>query len=245
MRVLIVGGKREHSDQLARIAVGAGLELEIERISPPHATLLDTGRDRGASDEGGGEQRPLALVFEALDRPELAVASLGVIKNHAVFEDVSAIVVVVPGQVARLGGVGGFDDFMLHPYAAEELDGRLRSLAGRGTRREAEDIVVDRDGQEVRIEGRNVPLTAKEFALLAYLCERRGRVFSREHLLDRVWGSHYAVGSRTVDIHVRRLRAKLGSALPLETLRGRGYKLRREASRAPEYAGMTLGLASE
>jgi DNA-binding response OmpR family regulator len=134
---------------------------------------------------------------------------------------------------------------MLHPYAAEELDGRLRSLQLRSARRQADDIVVDRDGQEVRIEGRNVPLTAKEFALLAYLCERRGRVFSREHLLERVWGSHYAVGSRTVDIHVRRLRAKLGSALPLETLRGRGYKLRREASKVSPLDSSALGLASE
>ena len=77
-----------------------------------------------------------------------------------------------------------------------------------------------------KVRGRTVALTAKEFALLAYLCERRGKVLTRDHLLAHVWGSRYEGGARTVDIHVRRLRAKLGDALPLETLRGSGYKLR-------------------
>jgi DNA-binding response OmpR family regulator len=78
----------------------------------------------------------------------------------------------------------------------------------------------------VSSDGRRVTLTAKEFALLAFLAAHRGRVFTREALLARVWGSRYEGGARTVDIHVRRLRAKLGDALPLETLRGAGYKLR-------------------
>jgi DNA-binding response OmpR family regulator len=62
--------------------------------------------------------------------------------------------------------------------------------------------------------------------LLAFLAQNRGRVLSREALLARVWGARYEGGPRTVDIHVRRLRMKLGDALPLETLRGAGYKLR-------------------
>ena len=94
-------------------------------------------------------------------------------------------------------------------------------------------IVVDKAGHEVYVDGRAVQLTAKEFALLAYLCERRGKVLSREHLLARVWGNRYEGGPRTVDIHVRRLRAKLGPALPLETLRGSGYKLRSPDTEEP------------
>ena len=71
--------------------------------------------------------------------------------------------------------------------------------------------------------------------MLAFLCERRGKVLSREQLLARVWGNRYEGGPRTVDIHVRRLRAKLGEALPLETLRGSGYKLRvPDARRLPK-----------
>ena len=87
-------------------------------------------------------------------------------------------------------------------------------------------MVIDRAAHDVTLHGRRIVLTAKEFALLAFLATNRGRVFSREALLARVWGARYEGGARTVDIHVRRLRAKLGDALPLETLRGAGYKLR-------------------
>jgi DNA-binding response OmpR family regulator len=114
----------------------------------------------------------------------------------------------------------------------EELYARIRALEWRRSEFATEErqkiggIVIDKAGHEVMVDGRLAQLTAKEFALLSYLCERRGKVLSREHLLARVWGSRYEGGPRTVDIHVRRLRAKLGSALPLETLRGSGYKLR-------------------
>jgi DNA-binding response OmpR family regulator len=91
----------------------------------------------------------------------------------------------------------------------------------------------------VHLHGRPVPLTAKEFALLAYLFERRGSVLSREHLVARVWGMQYDGGSRTVDVHVRRLRLKLGSALKIETVRGDGYKLGRKSRSA--LAAHTLG----
>jgi DNA-binding response OmpR family regulator len=87
------------------------------------------------------------------------------------------------------------------------------------------DMVIDRAARDVVVSGRSVQLTAKEFTLLAYLAERRGRVVSRQELLARVWGARYEGGDRTVDIHVRRLRAKLGESFPLSTLRGAGYKL--------------------
>jgi DNA-binding response OmpR family regulator len=139
---------------------------------------------------------------------------------------------VTVGQIARIDPSSGFDDFCLHPYVPEELYGRIRALEWRRSefateeRHKVAGIVVDKAGHEVYVDGRPISLTAKEFALLAYLCERRGKVLSREHLLARVWGNRYEGGPRTVDIHVRRLRAKLGDALPLETLRGSGYKLR-------------------
>src|SRR5690606_2539513 len=139
----------------------------------------------------------------------------------------------------------GFDDFVLSPYVPEELYTRIRALEWRRSefateeRHKVAGIVVDKAGHEVSVNGRPVNLTAKEFALLAYLCERRGKVLSREHLLARVWGNRYDGGPRTVDIHVRRLRAKLGDALPLETLRGSGYKLRTpDAGSKSETAGV-------
>ncbi|MFO7178610.1 MAG: response regulator transcription factor [Pseudomonadota bacterium] len=176
--------------------------------------------------------RPRALVLEALDRPDLAMAALRAVRKEPYFDNVGALIAVTVGQIARIDPSTGFDDFVLHPYVPEELYGRIRALEWRRSefateeRHKVAGIVVDKAGHEVYVDGRPVQLTAKEFALLAYLCERRGKVLSREHLLARVWGNRYEGGPRTVDIHVRRLRAKLGAALPLETLRGTGYKLR-------------------
>jgi DNA-binding winged helix-turn-helix (wHTH) protein len=176
--------------------------------------------------------RPRALVFEALDRPDLAVAALRAVRREPFFDNVGAIVAVTVGQVARIEPSSGFEDFVLHPYVPEELYARIRMLEWRRSEFASEErhkvgsIVIDRAAHEVTLHGKPVSLTAKEFALLAYLCERRGKVLSREHLLARVWGNRYDGGPRTVDIHVRRLRAKLGDALPLDTLRGAGYKLR-------------------
>ncbi|MCH2108584.1 MAG: response regulator transcription factor [Polyangiaceae bacterium] len=178
------------------------------------------------------EVKPRALVFEALDRPDLAVAALRAVRREPYFDSVGALIAVTVGQVARVEPSSGFDDFVLHPYVPEELYGRIRALEWRRSefateeRHKVGSIVVDKAGHEVSVDGRPINLTAKEFALLAYLCERRGKVLTRDHLLARVWGNRYDGGPRTVDIHVRRLRAKLGAALPLDTLRGSGYKLR-------------------
>lgn len=185
-----------------------------------------------AEDDPDDEARPRALLFEALDRPDLAIAALRAVRRETMFDNVGAIVAVTVGQMARIEPSSGFDDFVLHPYVPEELYARIRAVEWRRSEFATEErhkigsIIVDRAAQEVSVNGRPVQLTAKEFALLAYLCDRRGKVLSREHLLARVWGNRYDGGPRTVDIHVRRLRAKLGEALPLDTLRGSGYKLR-------------------
>lgn len=178
------------------------------------------------------EVRPRALLFEALDRPDLAIAALRAVRKEPTLDSVGALVAVTVGQVARIEPSSGFDDFVLAPYVPEELYARIRQLEWRRSEFATEErhkvgaIVVDKAAHEVTVAGKHVQLTAKEFALLAYMCERRGKVLSRDHLLARVWGNRYDGGPRTVDIHVRRLRAKLGDALPLETLRGSGYKLR-------------------
>jgi DNA-binding response OmpR family regulator len=176
--------------------------------------------------------RPRAFVFEALDRPDLGVVALRALRKESSLAGVGALIAVTVGQVARVEPSSGFDDFVLHPYVPEELYTRIRAIEWRRSefstdeRLKVGELIVDKAAHAVSVGGRSVPLTAKEFALLAYLCERRGRVHTREHLLARVWGNRYEGGPRTVDIHVRRLRAKLGEALPLETLRGSGYKLR-------------------
>lgn len=185
---------------------------------------------------------PRAIVVEAVDRPDLAAAALRSVRRQAGFEGVGAIIAVTTAQVSRLDPSNGFDDFVLMPYVPAELYARIRALEWRRSEFATEErfkvgeIVVDKAAREVALGGRTVTLTAKEFALLAYLCERRGKALSREQLLAKVWGARYEGGPRTVDIHVRRLRAKLGDALPLETLRGAGYKLRAPTEGEPEPA---------
>jgi DNA-binding winged helix-turn-helix (wHTH) protein len=137
-----------------------------------------------------------------------------------------------PRQIGRVEPASGFDDFIVMPCPPSELYARIKQLEWKRSEFATEErvkvgrIVVDRAAHEVLVDGRAIVLTAKEFALLAFLAQNRGRVFSRESLLARVWGGRYEGGARTVDIHVRRLRMKLGDAFPLETLRGAGYKLR-------------------
>ncbi len=179
-----------------------------------------------------------ALIVEALDRPDLAVAALRALRREPRLESAGALLAVTVAQVARIDPTGGFDDFVLVPYVPAELYARIRLLEWRKSEFATEErmkvgaMLIDRAAREVTLGGAAVSLTAKEFSLLAYLCERRGKVVSREELLRRVWGNRYEGGARTVDIHVRRLRAKLGSALPLATLRGSGYKLEAPATEA-------------
>jgi DNA-binding response OmpR family regulator len=179
-----------------------------------------------------GDVRPRALVFEALDRPDLAVAALRAVRKTPELTETPAIVAVSPRQIGRMDPASGFDDFIVLPCTPVELYARIRQLEWQKSEFATEErlkvgaLVVDRAAHEVVLDGRTIALTAKEFALLAFLAQNRGRVFTRETLLARVWGARYEGGARTVDIHVRRLRMKLGDALPLETLRGAGYKLR-------------------
>ncbi len=175
--------------------------------------------------------RPRAVVFEAVERPDLAIVALRALRRLPSFDDVGALLAMDRRHGAGVQPWAGFEDFVLHPSAPEELYARVRWLELRRAERASGlthrigALLLDTAAHEASVDGRPVRLTAKELALLEYLCARRGRPMSREALLLGVWGAGYGGTPRTVDIHVRRLRAKLGAALPLQTLRGRGYRL--------------------
>ena len=152
--------------------------------------------------------------------------------------DVPVLLIVTEGGLAVVTHDWGMDDVVLHTCGPAELEARIKLAVGRlRARQEADDpaahlitsgeVVVDDATYTARIGGRPLDLTFKEFELLKYLAQHPGRVFSRQQLLSEVWGYDYFGGTRTVDVHVRRLRAKLGPEHEtlIGTVRNVGYRL--------------------
>ena len=133
-----------------------------------------------------------------------------------------------------LGLDAGADDYLAKPFGMMELLSRIRALLRR-TQREADIyrcgvLTVDQTRHTVTVNGQEVILTQKEFEVLCLLLKNRGQVLSRERLIEDVWGYAFTGESRTVDVHVRTLRQKLGEAgAYIETVRGYGYKISRES----------------
>jgi DNA-binding response OmpR family regulator len=151
--------------------------------------------------------------------------------------DVPVLLVVTEGGLAVVAHDWGMDDVVLHTSGPAELEARIRLATGRlaADRGPADpeahlirsgEVVVDEATYTARVDGRPLDLTFKEFELLKYLAQHPGRVFQRQQLLQEVWGYDYFGGSRTVDVHVRRLRAKLGPEHEtlIGTVRNVGYR---------------------
>jgi DNA-binding response OmpR family regulator len=143
------------------------------------------------------------------------------------------IVVVDEDGASRFRFEVGADDFLLTDASMAEISARLALLSRRTGRSDQEavikvgDLTVNPDNYQVYVRGRPLDLTYKEFELLKFLAQRPGRVCDRDLLLREVWGYDYYGGTRTVDVHIRRLRAKLGAEHEtlIETIRNVGYRL--------------------
>ena len=142
------------------------------------------------------------------------------------------LVVVSEGGLAALSADWGFDDILLSSAGPAEVDVRIRLATSPSASNTGEpliqtgNIIIDEAGYSAKLNGAQLDLTYTEFELLKYLAQHPGRVFSRQQLLSDVWGYDYFGGTRTVDVHVRRLRAKLGPEYEsvIGTVRNVGYR---------------------
>jgi DNA-binding response OmpR family regulator len=167
-------------------------------------------------------------------RRDLVLARRVLLVLRAAAATLPVIVIVTDGGWAGISAEWGADDLLLHTAGPAEVEARLRLAIGRRARATAQlpdeirsgGLVVNEATYSARMNGRALDLTFKEFELLKFLAQHPGRVFTRAQLLQEVWGYDYFGGTRTVDVHVRRLRAKLGAENEelIGTVRNVGYR---------------------
>ena len=192
--------------------------------------------------EAAREERPALIVLDLMLPGISGFDVLEQLRSSDSTREVAVLMLTARKEEPdRIRGLSlGADDYLTKPFSPQEMVLRvgaiLRRVAAAGTA--STDIVVigpisiDRAAHRVRVDGHEVELTPTEFKLLLTLAERRGRVQGRSHLLETVWEAAPDIQTRTVDMHIQRLRSKLGAAGDLiETVRGFGYRLRTPQAR--------------
>jgi two-component system response regulator RegX3 len=223
-RVLVVEDEESFSDALSYMLRREGFEAVVAATGPD---ALDE------FDRGGADIVLLDLMLPGLPGTEVCRA-LRARSNVPII-----MLTAKDGEIDKVVGLElGADDYVTKPYSARELVARIRAVLRRRSDAEpaseeavleAGPVRMDVERHVVSVEGQAVALPLKEFDLLEYLLRNAGRVLTRGQLIDRVWGSDYVGDTKTLDVHVKRLRAKLepDPATPkyLITVRGLGYKL--------------------
>jgi DNA-binding response OmpR family regulator len=215
MQRLLVIYQTEGASVLKRELDAAGFEVQASPLVDAEDALVQAGIEAIIL-EAASDFDETKRVLESPGRPSRA----------------PLLLLMRADQLATLDATLPVDDFVLMPSPPEELTLRLRRAIWRRTGIDtantlrAGDLLVDLANYKVFVEGQPVNLTFKEFELLRFLMTNRGKVFTREALLNRVWGYEYYGGARTVDVHVRRLRSKIetGSTIYVETVRNVGYR---------------------
>ena len=223
IRVLIVEDEESLADPLAYLLRKEGFETTVVTDGP--AALAEF--DRAGAD----------IVLLDLMLP--GMSGTDVCKQLRARSSVPVIMVTArDSEIDKVLGLElGADDYVTKPYSARELIARIRAVLRRGA--EAEDIGdtvlesgpvrMDIERHTVSVDGEQVALPLKEFDLLEYLMRNKGRVLTRGQLIDRVWGADYVGDTKTLDVHVKRLRSKIetdpANPVRLVTVRGLGYKL--------------------
>ena len=237
--VLLITGALEPS---AEVLPALGLLLHRVRVLPADAPTL--------------VEAPPADAVLVDARRDLAHAKSICYLLHTTGLDCPLFAIVTEGGLAAINAEWGVDDVILHTAGPAELEARFRLAIGRRALAVVADapdeirsgeLAIDEATYAARLRGRVLDLTFKEFELLKFLAQHPGRVFTRAQLLQEVWGYDYFGGTRTVDVHVRRLRAKLGpehEAL-IGTVRNVGYRFVPGKNERPEQAGRGHGERAE
>jgi two-component system, OmpR family, response regulator RegX3 len=223
-RVLVVEDEESFSDALSYMLRREGFDAVVAATGPDALTEFD---------RGGADIVLLDLMLPGLSGTEVCRA----LRSRS---NVPIIMLTAKdGEIDKVVGLElGADDYVTKPYSARELVARIRAVlrrrsdsepAAEGVVLEAGPVRMDVDRHVVSVDGELVALPLKEFDLLEFLMRNAGRVLTRGQLIDRVWGADYVGDTKTLDVHVKRLRAKLepDPATPkyLLTVRGLGYKL--------------------
>ena len=207
-----------------------------EEIRPLAASLEDAGFGVGfasgveALGEAGTQQAAVLLV-NMLGRAD-APAIRNLLRAAEMPHGVASLAVVRSDQLAAFDFSIGFDDFVVYPALTEEVTARVRRAIWQKSGVESDntlragDLHIDLANYKAYVGGRPIDLTYKEYELLRFLATNRDKVFTREALLNRVWGYDFYGGARTVDVHVRRLRSKIEDRTHtfIETVRNVGYR---------------------
>lgn len=206
-------------------------------------TLMSTGfQAKGFAD---GEalfaaletETPDLIVLDIMLPGDDGVEILRRLRSHAKYKDIAVIMATAKGtETDKIQGLNfGADDYLVKPFGMMEMVARINAVLRRTGRHHGNDtlcvghILLKRKEHEVFVDGAKIELTHKEFAILRLFMKHPGVVYSRDHLMNEVWGTDYAGESRTVDVHIKTLRHKLGDAgAQIKTVIGVGYRLEGE-----------------
>ncbi|MCL3817618.1 response regulator [Aeromicrobium wangtongii] len=221
-KVLVVEDEASYSEALAYVLRKEGFDVAIAETGPDALTEFD---------RGGADIVLLDLMLPGLSGTEVCRA----------LRQVSSVPIIMVSakdtEVDKVVGLElGADDYVTKPYSPRELVARIRAVLRRGATDDADDhgaleagrVRMDVDRHLVTVDGEVAKLPLKEFELLEFFLRNPGRVLTRGQLIDRVWGADYVGDTKTLDVHVKRLRAKIEPdpthPVILTTVRGLGYK---------------------
>jgi two-component system response regulator RegX3 len=221
-KVLVVEDETSYSEALSYVLRKEGFDVAIAETGPDALTEFE---------RGGADIVLLDLMLPGIPGTEVC---------RQIRQTSSVPIIMVSAKDTEVDKVVGLelgaDDYVTKPYSPRELVARIRAVLRRGTVDEVDDasaleaghVRMDVDRHLVTVDGDIVKLPLKEFELLEYFLRNPGRVLTRGQLIDRVWGADYVGDTKTLDVHVKRLRAKIepdpANPISLTTVRGLGYK---------------------